>query len=339
MPDASDLDGSVSRTIDDGSTGGIYLEPLPGFRQMDLARTESVAQPGVRPMEQAKLGVRPMEPAKPGVRPMEPARAERSVRRAAFPDGLPERLWTDVFEKAKAASSTVPGVSAHKVSQMMWCLAEARREEDRLFLSKNWGHVSVGLMHDGRGPHVAVRYRAVTDRLEERCGLLALTTCPGGSKELADGIQKGVEVFFTRGAGALNDSRGVTDDSGVFQFARAVQTQCADGAAYAQLACRELNKVFPNLLAIVRDRGHSVVNTLKHATEADDVLRAWKEKFINGPMSVAKELTHCTAFRHSFELAHQAQQESQRRPDGKMPLMLSLQHLGIIRSASCWRLI
>ena len=302
-------------------SGGIYLEPM---------QVPSVVR--VSPPEADRVGraesVKPANFSQPPGRTRSSKSARRPTR-ADFPDGLPERLWQDVFDRAaKAASSTVPGVSPHKVSQMMWCLAEARREEQRLFLSQNWGHVSVGLMHDGRGPYVAVRYRAVNDKLEERCGLLALTSCPGGSKELADGIQKGIEVFFTRGAGALNDIRGVTDESGVYQFARAVQTQCADGAAYAQLACRELNKVFPNLLAIVRDRGHSVVNTLKHATEADDVLRAFKEKFVSGPMSVAKELTHCTAFRHSFELAHQAQQESQRRPDGKVPLMLSLQHLG-----------
>ena len=308
------------------SDSGIYLEEKNPALAPNVKAT--VTQPDDKP---DAMRHEPQDRKPHGRRKQR--RTDKNTGQSDWPPALPESLWMKVFDSVKAADSAkasaldVPGLSSHKVQQMVWCLAEARREQERLFLSKNAGHLSIGLMHDGRGRHVAVRYRAVNDQLEDRCGLLALTSCPGGAKELADGIRKAIDIFFTRGAGALNDVRGVKDEASAFQFSRSVQAQCADGAAYAQLACRELDTVFPGLIAIVRDRGHAVINTMKHATEADEVLRAFKEKFVSGPMSVAKELTHCQAFRTSFELARKAQEETEKRPDRKMPLMLSLQQL------------
>ena len=50
--------------------------------------------------------------------------------------------------------------------------------------------------------------------------------------------------------------------------------------AYAQPACRDLAGVFPRLRAVVRDRGHAIVNCLKRASEADDFRTIFKEKCI-----------------------------------------------------------
>ena len=134
-------------------------------------------------------------------------------------------------------------------------------------------------------------------------------------------------MFFTRGAGALNDVRGVLDEAAEHEFCRAVTSQCADGAAYAQLACRDLEALFPRLRAIVRDRAHAVVNAMKHAAQADDLVtnlvQTWKEKFVSGRVCVAKEITHCEGFRQTFELACQTPR-SAAKPGAQTPLMLSL---------------
>ncbi|CAK9047953.1 unnamed protein product [Durusdinium trenchii] len=195
---------------------------------------------------------------------------------------------------------------------MWWCLAESAREECRDWL-RGQANMDVGIMTDARGHCLLVRFRACNDRLELRSGCLGVVESVGGAEELASSTQKCVKQYFTRGIGALSGSSrqlGVWDEQLQAHFCEQVTSQTADGAPYAQAACRKLAAgIFPRTMAIARDRSHAIVGATKNTASADELLVRFKEEFISGKDSFAKEATHCAEFKQKVEHACAAQQE------------------------------
>ena len=138
-----------------------------------------------------------------------------------------------------------------------------------------------------------------------------------------------MKQFFTLGAGAL-DETGVHDAALQDVFEKSVAVVTADGAPYAQKACRLLGHCFVNLRAVVRDRAHAIVGAMKNASEVDHFVTEFKEMVTTGPESVCKRVTHNSGFRERFERACTAQAETAAEP---VPLLCSLRY-GKARFAS-----
>ena len=243
------------------------------------------------------------------------------------PDALPVNSWLTAFRVAKQAqcksSSEEVTVSPHKMRQMHWAIAEAKREQVRDWLAKSGRKTDISLAHDARDKIVAVRFTAVNEKLERKRGLLGALETHGNAEKYSQCILECINQFFSRGTGAL-DARGVLDEASVAEFKACVTCVTADGAPYAQKACRLLSSSgLSNLRAIIRDRGHAIVGSLKNAVDCDQEIRNFKEEFVSGPSSVAKHISFNASFRERFEMACKAQQETSSDP---IPVMLSLRY-------------
>ena len=206
---------------------------------------------------------------------------------------------------------------------MHWAIAEAKREQVRDWLAKSGRKTDISLAHDARDKIVAVRFTAVNEKLERKRGLLGALETHGNAEKYSQCILECINQFFSRGTGAL-DARGVLDEASVAEFKACVTCVTADGAPYAQKACRLLSSSgLSNLRAIIRDRGHAIVGSLKNAVDCDQEIRNFKEEFVSGPSSVAKHISFNASFRERFEMACKAQQETSSDP---IPVMLSLRY-------------
>ena len=153
-----------------------------------------------------------------------------------------------------------------------------------------------------------MRFTAVNEKLERKRGLLGALETHGNAEKYSQCILECINQFFSRGTGAL-DARGVLDEASVAEFKACVTCVTADGAPYAQKACRLLSSSgLSNLRAIIRDRGHAIVGSLKNAVDCDQEIRNFKEEFVSGPSSVAKHISFNASFRERFEMACKAQQ-------------------------------
>ncbi|CAE7033166.1 unnamed protein product [Symbiodinium sp. CCMP2592] len=298
---------------------------------MEVSRPKAQKQP-MRTVETQSLQRRPDLAATSSVDSHSSGRASStSVAGPAHlgtgPDALPVNSWLTAFRVAKQAqcksSSEEVTLSPHKLRQMHWAIAEAKREQLRDWLAKSGRKTDISLAHDARDKIVAVRFTAVNEKLERKRGLLGALETHGGAEKYSDAILNVVKQFFSRGTGALDD-RGVLDEASAAEFKACVTCVTADGAPYAQKACRLLSSSgLSNLRAIIRDRGHSIVGALKNAVDCDQEIRNFKEEFVSGPSSVAKSISFNAAFRERFEIACKAQQETSADP---IPVMLSLRY-------------
>ena len=125
LPDAEqELAAPCSSDPAISAAGGVYMED----RVFSDARDEACGQasPKAGAPQRGLQGV--------SAAPRCAAVPARTSPAMVWPKALPKSLWLKVFQVTKAASSgqgamDVAGLSPHKLFQMVWCLAEAKREQ------------------------------------------------------------------------------------------------------------------------------------------------------------------------------------------------------------------
>jgi len=211
-----------------------------------------------------------------------------------------------------------------------WCLYEAVRDQERMFLQR----ASVlSIMQDAHGSHVLTRYAACssnTRQLEVRRGILTLID-PGdkpansGAQSLSECVRHGIRALATQRVPhpgmrppAIKPS---VDVQLAAQVRRHIEMFIADGAADEQLAGRLLSdvcnasghKIFPRLGYILRDKPHASRRLLQRTWCKDEFLAEIQDRFLFRKYSVAKLLQHSHVLKHRFQ-SHQAADTKQAVP-------------------------
>ena len=316
LPDAVSL---VPTQVPKGQAdSGIYMQPVSASTSARISMVQCLPSPTIPAAKTTAMKSDVSRQAAESELP--PAAAESPA------------AWLQAFRVAKHAqvqgsSDKEHDLSRHKLRQMFWCLAEAKREESREWFGKAGRNVVISLAHDARKSVIAVRYVACNKQLERRSGLVGLVTGCGDATAYSQQILECMQQMFSYGAGAL-DPKGVLDESALNDFHRGIQCMTADGAPYAQKASRLLTRELRNLRVVIRDRSHAVTGALKNAAEADTLISSFKEQFISGPRSVCKLITHNQAFGKTFALACEAEQSTT-----KLPVLTAL-HYGKARFLS-----
>lgn len=140
----------------------------------------------VRVSGKCLLAAPSVQPGPAGKVPLQKLTAEHSAQERARVVTQPGRVggtvitdqqaqqWIEALQASHRALSARGAaedkvLSAHKIQQMWWCLAESAREECRDWL-RGQANMDVGIMTDARGHCLLVRFRACNDRLELRSG-------------------------------------------------------------------------------------------------------------------------------------------------------------------------
>ena len=201
------------------SDSGIYLQPVAASTSAQVCQPELPA---------AKM------------QPMKSDFAGQAAESQLQPAAQSPAAWLQAFRIAKQAqvqgsSDKEHDLSRHKLRQMFWCLAEAKREETRAWFGKAGRNVAISLAHDARKTVIAVRYVACNKQLETRSGLVGLISGCGDATAYSNQIVRSMRQLFSYGAGGL-DPTGVLDEAALHDFQRSVRCMSADGAPYAQKA-------------------------------------------------------------------------------------------------------
>lgn len=189
----------------------------------------------------------------------------------------------DEFKKVLVARSSSTGTlrgmeqalgdvaRRHKIRLMIFCLAEAKRQTERQFLSNC---KCVAIHQDGRKGRLLIRYCAVGANLEVRRGCLGHVRSYGSSNEdIARGTERILRSFATSFSGAPAGSccEEKYDQSLNDHLRFKVEILNADAASDEQLAARCMRKtsllqttaaLFPNAKICLKDPAHASRRTM-----------------------------------------------------------------------------
>lgn len=200
-----------------------------------------------------------------------------------------------------------------KVRCMMWCLAEAHRNQLRCQLLKS---ESVAVQQDVRDNQLLLSFASADGNLKLTCGFLGQVDLADRfgltSKDIAQATIYIVHKFSTRHLGKplrQNDSPKVEDlspsidHSLVQSLQQHVEVFAADGASDEQRSGQVLKKWFPNLKLVQFDKAHAMQRVLSRTWPTDPYIHQLVESLVTGPDALTQKIRFSGIFRKRFQEA------------------------------------
>ena len=210
--------------------------------------------------------------------------------------------FKDVANEIVAGGTLEQEHSAHR--KIMWCLKEALCNEDREVLKSA---VAITLFRDERKGRLAVRYRAVNQKLDEFSGTLGQERDFGtGATKITDATTRIMERMCTKfnNPPKYNCSATPTWMPDLMAHVRAtVMCVTVDSAGDELLASEMMRNrslaqthmaLTPNLKFVLRDNAHASRRIISRPWNADPYLRDVAMMMAQGRSSVAKLVQNST---------------------------------------------
>ena len=212
----------------------------------------------------------------------------------------PVQCFEDLAKDIKSGESA----RSRKRRQMTYCLAEAIKARDQDFIRLA---SAVALFRDERKGRVAIRFRAVSQDLEVRCGTMGLEIQPGtGARNLTKATHRIMKRFCSRFANCPPDSRQKSRQGKarlkmpLLRHLRNVVTCVTTDAAADEVLSSELmrasvwtelqEQLTPNLRFVVRDKAHASRRITSRPWSADVRLQEIMSYMCAGKYSIAKQV-------------------------------------------------
>jgi hypothetical protein len=227
-----------------------------------------------------------------------------------------EKLWNQTCDGIAPSSSALADLGGyHKLQQMLFCVAEAIREDDRTFLA---GARCVALFRDERHARIAVRYVACNADMEVRHGHLGSKRHPGtGVAAITKATRDLMVILATPGIGAplgggtrqREPKVEVKMDAVLFaRISSNIRMVAVDAAADEVASVRDMQEpagggpaLAPNLEALLRDKAHGARRTMSRPWKADGHLHEIITFYVTSKTSMVQKIDHSPELRRVFD--------------------------------------
>ena len=216
---------------------------------------------------------------------------------ADFEVVLGDRLARKSYRSGDLTSS-----SPLKSQKMMWCLSEALLARDRKFMTDS---KAIAIHQDACAPRLLVRYCVSNSKFEVRRGFLGLAKNFGTtSNRIVDATSRVVDLFCTKYHGAPGAPKVAPSLDRALRttLVASVRVFDADGASDEQRAGRLLaERLFPNTVAIIKDKAHASRRLTSRPWSADPFLSALLDRYIQKPGSIVHTIQNSPDIAHVYQ--------------------------------------
>ena len=218
------------------------------------------------------------------------------------------REFADVLEAVFRGDGEVESCGPWKFRVMLYCLAEARRQQLRSRLQRS---VCASLQQDVRASQLLVTFTSVDASLQTTSGVLGQVDLAEHfgfhAKEVFMGTVMVLNKFCCEGLGKPDRERSSAgsklDHALVAHIKDVVELFAADAAPDEQRAGKLLQNYFPNLRLIQHDKAHAAQRILSRTFPTDSFLNQLITDLVTGPNAVTQKIRHSRIFSKRFREA------------------------------------